>query len=56
MMHFSLFGMSLGRGVWVGLVVGLVVGALALGGVGNAVYAADPEFGDNARPQRTERG
>ena len=44
MMHFSLFGMSLGwgRGAWVGLVVGLVVGALALGGVGNAVYAENP--------------
>ncbi len=49
-MHFSLFGMSLGwgRGVWAGLVVGLVVGALALGGVGNAVYAADPEFVEGA--------
>ena len=52
MMHFSLFGMSLGwgRGVWAGLVVGLVVGALALGGVGNAVYAAPPMFTNTDDP------
>ena len=59
-MHFSLFGWLFGgRGVWAGLVVGLVVGALALGGVGNAVYAADPSFSDSNNreiPENTPAG
>ena len=37
-----------------GLVVGLVVGALALGGVGNAVYAADPSFDENTTERRVD--